>query len=265
MSESEQTLLAAIRVFSREEVRRIGNSVIARLQDITPSELFGDIRARSVWDEYCWNMQEGPFDADEWSGVVRFGSVSQRLEDMVADAAEAEVAQLQPRTLDLINIGLGSIPRPAQMLPENWEDDDILDDDPPSALLLAEVIDWIQGSAAQEDLRVIGPDRGAAVWDRIGQNARDETYIMAWLADLDTAAGFTETHVDTLADPASDLGPLIAEATEIVFERLRDLVERTPMEGFVDACRGDIHGMIHEHASYGIPKFRALVACALEP
>lgn len=53
----------AVRRFSEVAHGRIARKIVARLQRQRASGIFGDdIHPRSVWDEYCYEAQEGPHE-----------------------------------------------------------------------------------------------------------------------------------------------------------------------------------------------------------
>ena len=76
-------LQSAAEAFARAEVARIAGVVIDDLRSQSANDTFGEVAARHLWDEYCWSLQEGPFDDDMgWDGL-RLGSLSGAFEDVV--------------------------------------------------------------------------------------------------------------------------------------------------------------------------------------
>ncbi|MEQ8399242.1 hypothetical protein [Thalassobaculum sp.] len=63
----------AARRFSATAHARLARKVVFRLQRLAASGVFGDdLRAKSVWDEYCYEAQHGPTDAltSAWDQVL---------------------------------------------------------------------------------------------------------------------------------------------------------------------------------------------------
>lgn len=63
----------AVRDFGRAELRSLTRRAIHRLQRLEPSRVFGDdYRFKSLWDEYCHEMQDGPHEllANAWDHVI---------------------------------------------------------------------------------------------------------------------------------------------------------------------------------------------------
>ena len=63
----------AVRDYARGEVRSLTRRAIYRLQRIGASGVYGgDYRFKSLWDEYCHEVQDGPYDLveDAWEDVL---------------------------------------------------------------------------------------------------------------------------------------------------------------------------------------------------
>ncbi len=63
----------AVRVYARIELKGLARRVIYRLQRIDASGIYGDDYAyKSLWDERCHEVQEGPHDQldDAWTEVL---------------------------------------------------------------------------------------------------------------------------------------------------------------------------------------------------
>lgn len=97
-SELDAIRTAAIH-WAKPEVEHAARAVIADLTKRPALGAFGDIAARHLWDEYCWNHQEGPFGDDlGWDGVS-LGSIAAAFEDLVLTAAMAELDGLPHHVL----------------------------------------------------------------------------------------------------------------------------------------------------------------------
>lgn len=87
MSDAERLLVledidAAVRDFARAEFAALGRKAIHRLQRINASGIFGDDYIyKTLWDEYCHEVQEGPHDLLEYAW-------DQTLETVMDDVVE---------------------------------------------------------------------------------------------------------------------------------------------------------------------------------
>lgn len=60
----------AVRQFAAVRFRQLASRVIWRLRRISATGIFvGDFACRTLWDEYCVEVQEGPFDGPEHFGL----------------------------------------------------------------------------------------------------------------------------------------------------------------------------------------------------
>jgi len=87
-------LQSAAEDFARAEIDRIERLVIGELRSRMPVGVFGDVCARHFWDEYCWALQEGPFDMPTIIGATNFGSLSDGFDDLLHTLILAEVERL---------------------------------------------------------------------------------------------------------------------------------------------------------------------------
>ncbi len=56
----------AARAAAVPELENLVRAVITELRAMDAVGLFGDVAARHLWDEYCWQLQEGPYDDDDF-------------------------------------------------------------------------------------------------------------------------------------------------------------------------------------------------------
>lgn len=63
--EELETLGIAIRTFGRFEIQALARKLIYQLQRFPASGIFEERGFRTLWDEFCFNSQEGPFDLPE--------------------------------------------------------------------------------------------------------------------------------------------------------------------------------------------------------
>jgi hypothetical protein len=105
-SESEileelETLGKAVRTFARFEIQALARKLIYQLQRFPASGIFEDRRFKTLWDEFCYNSQEGPFD--------------------LPDVGEISIARAWKQTLDgFLEELLGRIPAHIAPLLSNY-------------------------------------------------------------------------------------------------------------------------------------------------
>jgi hypothetical protein len=59
----DDRIFAAVRAYARREFAALIPKVIYRLQRLPATGVYGDDYAfKTLWDEYCYEIQEGPFD-----------------------------------------------------------------------------------------------------------------------------------------------------------------------------------------------------------
>ena len=85
-----ETLVA----FTLAQVKALALDVRDKMAALAPGGVFPDTLCRHVWDEYCWNLKEGPSDGAEWFGGRSFGSVAEALDDLALTYVEAACAGL---------------------------------------------------------------------------------------------------------------------------------------------------------------------------
>ncbi len=64
-NETEEELEAlgkAVRTFARLEIQALTRKLIYHLQRCPASGIFEEHRFKTLWDEFCYNSQSGPFD-----------------------------------------------------------------------------------------------------------------------------------------------------------------------------------------------------------
>ena len=65
ISEGLETLGKAVRTFGRFEIQALARKLIHQLQRFPASGIFEERGFKTLWDEFCYNSQEGPFDLPE--------------------------------------------------------------------------------------------------------------------------------------------------------------------------------------------------------
>ena len=103
LADDHDRLMAAVRVSAKSDLSRLVDAVIAALQDMDTVGLFGDVATRHLWDEYCWQLQEGPFDEDG----TGFGSITSAFDGTVNTVINAALDKLPSHTLLFLSIAVG--------------------------------------------------------------------------------------------------------------------------------------------------------------
>lgn len=195
-------LQSAAEAFARAEVDRIAEAVVDDLRSQSANDTFGDVVARHLWDEYCWSLQEGPFDDDmDWDDV-RLGSLSGAFEDVVRASIQAEVEKLPKHALVFLSA-------------RAFEEDDDSDEDESLGSIRIDgivslVLDEVTSRASRRTLDLIGPHRG----DVIGYEVEGSGMVWAVLSDRGEALDLLASHCDALLAPDGDLSDLVEEMIE---------------------------------------------------
>lgn len=148
-SDDYDRFVDAARAAAKPELGKLVQATIAALREMDAVGMFGDVAARHLWDEYCWQLQEGPYDDDD----MGFGSTSSNFEQ-VLDTVIAEA--------------LDALPRHALLFLSIYTRDDI-GNDPDSIgsisrdAIASAVLERVNQIASRRNLDFIGPDRGNVI------------------------------------------------------------------------------------------------------
>lgn len=195
-------LKSAAEDFARAEIAVIVEAVLDELRARSAHDTFGDVAARHLWDEYCWSLQEGPFDDDMGWGDVRIGSISNAFEDLVRGSIQTEVEKRAKHALIFLS---------AKAIEE---DDDIDEEDALGSIwidgIVSLVLEEVNRRASRRNLDLIGPERGESIPYEVDGGG------MVWgvLSERGEASDLVASHCDTLLDPQGDLSELAEEMLE---------------------------------------------------
>lgn len=188
--------------FARAEIGMIVEAVLDDLRSRPTHDTFGDVAARHLWDEYCWSLQEGPFDDDIGWGDMRLGSISDAFEDVVRGAIQAQLEKRAKHALILLS---------AKAIEE---DDDIDEERALGSIwidgIVSLVLEEVNRRASRRNLDLIGPERG----DLVPYEVEGGGMVWGVLSERGEASDLVASHCDTLLDPQGDLSTLAEEMLE---------------------------------------------------
>src|SRR5262249_16662029 len=142
-------LQSAAEEFARTEIVRLAQGVIEMLRSRPATGIFGDVNARHMWDEYCWALQEGPFDVDMGWDEVRLGTLSDAWDGTVRAFVSGEVEKLPGHALVFLSVKAfqeDSDMEKDQFLGSVWVEG-----------IVNVIMDEVKQSASQRKLDLIGP------------------------------------------------------------------------------------------------------------
>ena len=224
---------SAVFDFARGEIKRTARVVIEDLQSCPANDSFGDVAARHLWDEYCWALQEGPFDDDIVMGDVNLGSFSDAFDDVARACAQERVEKLAKH----VQVLLSTLA---------FEQDSNLDDETLGTVCVDGVIDLVMeevnAGASTRNLELIGPDRG----DAIACEVEGSGLVWSALSDRGDAMELISSHADTMIDPKSNLSKLADEMVETFIGAAKEEAEGTMLAEFIARFEKQICALIKE-------------------
>jgi len=227
-------LQSAAEDFARAEIARIVGAVIDDLRSRPANDTFGDVAARHLWDEYCWSLQEGPFDDDMGWDDVRLGSLSGAFEDVVRASIQSEVDKLPRHALVFLS---------AQAFAEDTDSDE--EESLGSIWIdgtVSLVLDEVNSRASRRNLDLIGPHRG----DVIGYEVEGSGMVWSVLSDRGEAMDLIASHSDALIDPDSDLSDLAEEMVEAFMAAAAQDDEGAVFSVFLEYFEDDVRALVRE-------------------
>lgn len=227
-------LQSAAEDFARAEIARIVAAVIDDLRSRPANGTFGDVAARHLWDEYCWSLQEGPFDDDMGLDDVRLGSLSSAFDDVVRASIQTEVEKLPRHALVFLS---------AQAFEEDADSDD---EESLGGIwidgIVSQVLDEVNSRASRRTLDLIGPQRG----DVIGYEVEGSGMVWSVLSDRSEAMDLTASHCDALIDPEGDLSDLADEMVEAFMAAAAEDDEGAVFSVFLEHFEEEVRALVRE-------------------
>jgi hypothetical protein len=215
-------LQSAAADFARAEIARVVQAVIDDLRSRPAIGTFDDVAARHLWDEYCWALQEGPFDEDMVLGNVSLGSLSSAFGETVRGSILTEVEKL---------------PRHAQVFLSALAFEEEGDSDKEDAFgsvcvekIVNLILEDVNHRASRRNLDLIGPDRDDVIRYEIDGSG------MAWslLSDRDEALDLIVGHTNAMIDPDGDLSKLADEMVDAFMVAAKEEADTAGGAVFVD-------------------------------
>lgn len=212
---------SAAESFAKAEAKRIVQAFIEDLRGRAPQDTFGDLAARHLWDEYCWSLQEGPFDDDMGWDDVDLGSVSGAFDGLVRLVIEAEIEKL-PHYLQVFLT--------VKAVEESYD----IDENAIGGTWMNGMVDLIledlNSKACSRDLGLIGPYRA----DVIFYDLEGSGTVWSALTDRGEADELIAPYVDALLDPDSDLWGVADDLVDAYVNAARQEAEGSIMADFLD-------------------------------
>lgn len=100
MTDTQKLFLSAAESVAKSHVEQITQSVVASMCDLDATEIFDNVASRHCWDDYCWQLQNGPYDNDN----IGFGSTEQNFRAIAETFIQAELEKISPATLLLLSV-----------------------------------------------------------------------------------------------------------------------------------------------------------------
>jgi len=242
-------LQSAANDFAIAEAKRIVRAVIEDMHGRPAEGMFGDVVARHMWDEYCWSLQEGPFDDDMGWDNVRVGSLSGAFDGMVRAVIEAEIEKL---------------PRHAQVFlsAKAFEDDRDMNEDALGSIwldgMVALIIESVNSEASGRNLDLIGPARS----DVIGYEIEGSGVVWSALSERREAMELVASHVDEMINPDGDLSELAAEMVDAFIAAAKEETDGMAISEFFYDFEDQIREMLT--ACDALPSLEDMRAALLE-
>lgn len=221
--------------FAKVEITRIVQAVIDDLRSRPAEGVFGEVGARHLWDEYCWSLQEGPFDDDMSFDDLNIGSLSSGFDDVVRACVQAEVQKL---------------PKHAQIFLSARAFEEASDSDEENNLgavslggIVNTIMELLNERASRRKLDLIGPNRG----DEIGYEIKGTGFVWSVLSGRDEATELIAGHADRMIDPKANLSAVADEMVEGFMIAAKDDPDGTILGDFLERFEKEIRRLLKEN------------------
>lgn len=213
------------------EMEKLVQATISTLRGMDAIGMFGDIAARHFWDEYCWQLQEGPYEDDD----IGFGSTSRNFEEVLDVLITEALDELPQHTLLFLSIYTRND------LDAESESDSIggiSRDDIASA-----VLERVTEAASRRNLNLIGPYRGDAIPLEISLDG----LAGEALSEVGEHSDFLSEHVDQmLAGGASNISDISHALLERYVELIHEDEDGVLLQALFHRFENDIKALVLE-------------------
>jgi hypothetical protein len=226
-------LQSAARDFARAEIERIERVVIEELRSRPAVGLFDEVHARHSWDEYCWALQQGPFDDTIILADMGLGSISGAFDSFLNAFILAEVEKLPKHALTFLS---------ALAVEEDVDSDEkeclgcIWTDG-----IVKLVTEAVNEHGSRRKLDLIGPDRAHV----IGYEIDGAGFVWAVLG-CTLATSLVSGQVDAMIDLDADISDLAEEMIETFLAQVRQEEEGGIFVEFLDYFEEQFRSIIIE-------------------
>jgi hypothetical protein len=212
--------------------RRPVQQVIDGLRSSPANGTFDEVAARHLWDEYCWALQEGPFDDDMVIENVNLGSLSSGFDDVARGYIQTEVEKL-PRHAQVFLSALAfeKDDREEETLGSIWVEG-----------IVNLILEDLNQHASCRNLDLIGPHRNEV----IGYEIEGSGMVWSVLYDRDEALDLIAGHADAIIDPDGDLSDLAKEMVDAFMVAMEEADSALFFE-FMERFGSNMRSLLHEN------------------
>ena len=208
--------------------------MIADLRSSPAIGMFDEVAARHMWDEYCWTLQEGPFDKECAGEELQRGSLSGTWNDTVRALVNGELEKLPRYTLIFLSAHAFEISA------------DIDEKGAVGSIWIDGIIEFVMKKinerASRRTLDLIGPQRG----DVIGYEIEGIGMVWSALSDRDETIDIISGHTNTMIDPEANLAFLAAEMVEAFIAAANEEAEGNVLSAFLERFADDVRSLLLE-------------------
>jgi hypothetical protein len=215
------------------EIARIVQQVIDGLRSSPANGTFDEVAARHLWDEYCWALQEGPFDDDMVLENVNLGSLSSGFDDVARGYIQTELEKL-PRHAQVFLSALAfeKDDREEETLGSVWVEG-----------IVNLILEDLNQRASCRNLDLIGPHRN----DVIGYDIQGSGMVWSVLYERDEALDLIAGHADAILDPAGDLSELAEELVDAFMDAAKQEENGALLFDFLDRFGSNVRSLLREN------------------
>lgn len=226
-----ERFIHAAHAVAAPELEKLAQIAIASLRNMDAVGMFGEIAARHLWDEYCWQLQEGPYDED----FHGFGSISANFEEVLYTEIAGSLDQLPKHTLLFLSIHTR---------------DDAGDECDPNSIgcisrdnITAAVLQRINQVASRRNLDFIGPHRSSVIPMEVSLSG----LAGEALSDAGESSDFLSNYADELIEgDAEQLTQISHALLDRYMQLLRENEDGFLLSALLDRFEDDIRALLLE-------------------